>query len=149
MKIAIATDHCGVNEKNEIIKHFKEYEFIDKSPQNEPTDDYPDFAFAVGKSVANHEADYGIIICRTGIGMSIAANKVKGIRCAHVTSKHHAELTRIDNDSNVLAISFEQPLFELYEIIRTFIETPTSMEERHVRRRNKIISYENGEYNEL
>ncbi len=149
MKIAIATDHCGVTEKEEIINHFKNYEFLDKSPQNDPTDDYPDFAFAVANAVASHEADFGLIICRTGIGMSIAANKVKGIRCAHCTSVHHAELTRIDNDSNVLAISFEQPLPELYAIIEKFMTTATSMEERHVRRRNKIIQYENGEYNAL
>ncbi len=92
MKLAIATDHNGVNEKKEIMKSLPELEFIDKSTENTPTDDYPDFAFRVAKSVVNKEADLGVLLCGTGIGMSIAANKVKGIRCTHCSNVEQANL---------------------------------------------------------
>ena len=84
MKIAIASDHRGVECKKEVINYLKErgYEVIDCSPNNTPTDDYPDYAFKVCEMVANNEADDGVLVCRTGIGMSIAANKINGIRAA-------------------------------------------------------------------
>lgn len=149
MKIAIATDHNGVNEKKELIKMLSEYEFIDKSPVNTDTDDYPDFAFAVAKSVVSKEADLGVLLCGTGIGMSIAANKVNGILCGHCSSKEQAHLTREHNNANVIALSYKQDINELAEMIKEFIETKPSTEERHLRRVNKIINYENGAYNEL
>lgn len=144
MKIAIATDHNGVNEKKEIITYLtkKNYELIDKSPINTPTDDYPDFAFAVAEAVANNECNFGILLCGTGIGMSIAANKVKGIRCAHVSSIEDAIHTRNDNDANIVALSYKNNLNNIYSIIDTFLETPFSSEERHQRRINKIHEYE-------
>lgn len=149
MKIAIATDHNGVVEKQELIKRLSEYEFVDLSTDNTPIDDYPDFAFRVCKSVLNHEVDLGVLLCGTGIGMSIAANKVKGIRCAHCSSKEQAHLAREHNNANVMALSYKQNLDELTEMIREFIVTSASIDERHVRRVNKIISYEEGTYNEL
>lgn len=149
MKIAIATDHNGVKEKKELIKMLGEYEFIDKSPVNTDTDDYPDFAFAVANSVVSKEADLGVLLCGTGIGMSIAANKVNGILCGHCSSKEQAHLTREHNNANVIALSYKQDINELAEMIKEFIETKPSTEERHVRRVNKIINYENGAYNEL
>ena len=138
MKISIATDHNGVNEKKEIIRLLSEYEFIDKSPINTDTDDYPDFAFEVAKSVVSKETDLGVLLCGTGIGMSIAANKVKGIRCGHCSTKEH-------NCANVIALSYKQDINELVEMIKEFIETECSTEERHLRRVNKIINYEQGE----
>lgn len=149
MKIAIATDHNGVKEKEEILKRLTEYEFIDKSKDNNPTDDYPDFAFRVSKSVIEKKADLGILMCGTGIGMSIAANKVKGIRCAHCSSKEQAHLAREHNNANIIALSYKQDLNELIEMIKEFIATQPSTEERHQRRVNKIINYEEGTYNEL
>lgn len=149
MKIAIATDHNGVNEKKELIKMLSEYDFLDKSPVNTDTDDYPDFAFAVAKAVVNKEADLGVLLCGTGIGMSIAANKVNGILCGHCSSKEQAHLTREHNNANVIALSYKQDINELAEMIKEFIETQPSTEERHLRRVNKIINYENGAYNEL
>lgn len=149
MKIAIATDHNGVNEKKELIRLLSEYEFIDKSPNNTDTDDYPDFAFAVAKSVISKETDLGVLLCGTGIGMSIAANKVKGVRCGHCSSVEQAHLTREHNNANIIALSYKQEISELVEMIREFIETVPSIEERHHRRVNKIIDYENGAYNEL
>lgn len=144
MKIAIATDHNGVKEKQAIIKYLenKEYIILDKSPINTDTDDYPDFAFKVAEAVKNNECDFGILLCGTGIGMSIAANKVKGIRCAHVSSIEDAKHTRIDNDANIIALSYKNNLDDLFSIISTFLETPFSNEERHVRRINKIREYE-------
>ena len=149
MKIAIATDHNGVNEKKELIKLLNEYEFLDKSPVNNDTDDYPDFAFAVAESVKKKEADLGVLLCGTGIGMSIAANKVKGIICGHCSTKEQAHLTKEHNHANIIALSYKQDIKELAEMIKEFVETTPSTEERHLRRINKIIKYESGEYNEL
>ena len=144
MKIVIATDHNGVNEKKEIIKYLenKNIEILDLSRDNTTTDDYPDFAFRVAESVINNECNFGILLCGTGIGMSIAANKVKGIRCAHTSNVDEASLARLHNDANMLALSYKNDLKENLNIIDKFIETPFSNEERHIRRINKISKYE-------
>lgn len=145
MKIAIATDHNGVDQKKEIIELLKdEYTFIDKSPVNDPTDDYPDFALEVAKAVVNKDVDFGILMCGTGIGMSIAANKVKGIRAAHCSDPEQARLTRVDNDSNIICLSYKQEIPELVEMINTFMNTEHSKEERHHRRVQKIKDIEEG-----
>ncbi len=149
MKIAIATDHNGVNEKKQLIELLREYNFLDKSPINTDTDDYPDFAFAVCNAVVSKEAELGVLLCGTGIGMSIAANKVKGILCGHCSTKEQAHLTKEHNNANVIALSYKQDINELASMIKEFIETQPSTEERHQRRVNKIINYENGAYNEL
>ena len=142
MKISIATDHNGVNEKKEIIRLLNQYEFIDKSPLNTDTDDYPDFAYEVAKSVISKESELGVLLCGTGIGMSIAANKVPGIRCGHCSNVEQAHLTKEHNHANIIAISYKQDLNEIAEMIKEFIETENSAEERHVRRVNKISNYE-------
>lgn len=149
MKIAIATDHNGVEEKQKIINDLIEYTFIDKSTDNNPVDDYPDFAFRVAQSVTRNESDLGVLMCGTGIGMSIAANKVKGIRAAHCSTIEQARLAREHNNANIICISYKQPIEEIKNMIRTFVETYPSTEERHIRRVNKIIDYERGNYNEL
>ena len=149
MKIAIATDHNGVEEKQKIIESLTEYTFIDASPDNNPTDDYPDFAFRVAKAVMRHEADLGVLMCGTGIGMSIAANKVKGIRAAHCSTIEQAKLAKEHNNANIICISYKQPIEEIKNMIRSFVETLPSTEERHIRRVNKIVDYERGNYNEL
>ena len=107
MKIAIASDHRGVEYKKEIIKYLEEknYIVIDCSTQNTETDDYPDFAFKVCEKIVAKEAEVGILVCRTGIGMSIAANKVKGIRCAKINSLEDAILSRNDNGANVMTFN--------------------------------------------
>lgn len=149
MKIAIATDHNGVKEKKELIELLSKYEFVDKSPINTDTDDYPDFAFEVATSVVNKEVDLGVLLCGTGIGMSIAANKVKGIRCGHCSTIEQAHLTREHNHANIIALSYKQDVNELAQMIEEFIKTQPSNEERHQRRVNKIMNYEKGAYNEL
>ncbi len=146
MKLFIGTDHRGI----ETIKEIKEYltkrniEVIESEIEHNDTDDYVDFAIDVAKKVKANNS-FGILICGTGIGMSIAANKVKGIRAARCTTKEDAYLTRTDNDSNILCLSYKTPIETNIEIINTFINTPFSKEERHKRRVNKIIKYENGE----
>lgn len=144
MKIGIATDHRGAEIKKEVIKNLQEkgYEIHDYSPVNTPTDDYIDFAIATCKAYLNNEVDFGVLLCRTGIGMSIAANKIKGIRCAKVATKEEAELTRFDNNSNVIALNYNYPLEQICELIETFVESPFSNEERHVRRVEKLAKLE-------
>ena len=142
MKIAIATDHNGVNEKKEIMELMKDVEFVDYSPNNYDTDDYPDFAFKVAEDVAAGKVDLGVLMCGTGIGMSIAANKVKGIICGHCSSVEQAHLTREHNHANIIALSYKQAIPELVDMIREFLNTEPSKEERHNRRVNKILDYE-------
>ena len=144
MKVAIATDHNGVEQKLELIYFLNDLnvEVIDESKDNTPTDDYPDFARRVCEDVINKEVDLGILMCGTGIGMSIAANKFKGIRCAKVSNTDESRLSREHNDANVLALNYTEDLLKLKDIIRTFIETEYSADERHVRRIAKITSFE-------
>lgn len=144
MKIAIASDHRGVEYKQEIIKYLesKNNIVIDCSPNNTPTDDYPDFAFQVCNKVVEKEADIGILVCRTGIGMSIAANKVKGIRCAKVNSKEDATLSRNDNGANVMTFNYTDNMNNIKEYIDAFMCAEVINDERHQRRVNKIIEYE-------
>ncbi len=151
MKIAIASDHRGVEYKKEVIKYLlsKNYEIIDCSTENTPVDDYPDFAFLVCKKVIDNEAEIGILLCRTGIGMSIAANKVKGIRCAKINSVEDAILCRNDNGANVMTFNYTEDIENIKKYIDAFINAEVINDERHQRRVDKIIKYENGEYNEL
>src|SRR3954464_1664412 len=106
MKVALASDHGGVNLRKEIGQLLNELgiEYEDFGCECSTSVDYPDYALPVAEKVAKGEFDRGILICGTGIGMSIAANKVKGIRCALVHDVYSAKLTRQHNDSNVLAM---------------------------------------------
>ncbi len=144
MRVSIATDHNGVEQKFELIMFLSElgYEVEDLSKDNNPTDDYPDFAVRVAKSVVNKESDLGILMCGTGIGMSIAANKVKGIRCAKVSSVDEARLAREHNNANVIALSYKENMDNLKEMIKIFLSTNFSNEERHARRVSKIEELE-------
>lgn len=143
MKLVIATDHNGVKEKEYIINKLKEnYEIIDMSQDNTPTDDYPIYAFKVSKYISNNTNTLGILLCGTGIGMSIAANKVKGVRCAHVSNINEAELAKLHNNANIIAMSYKKDINIILDCINKFIETKFSNEERHIRRINEIINYE-------
>lgn len=106
MKIAISSDHGGNNLRKEIISLLTELgiEYTDYGPDSSASVDYPDYAAPVANAVASGQADRGILICGTGIGMSIAANKVKGIRCALVHDVFSAKATRGHNNSNILAM---------------------------------------------
>ena len=145
MKIAIGTDHNGTEMKKEIKTFLRNrgIEVIDVSEHNSALDDYPEYAFEVGKKVVSGEADLGILICGTGIGMSIAANKVKGVRCAHVTSTSEAILARQHNNANIMAIGANNnKINDVIKMVDLFINTEFKREERHVRRNNQILEYE-------
>ena len=144
--IAIGCDHAAYGFKTLIIDHLREkgYELKDFGTFDaEKKVDYPDFAFEVANAVASHECEKGILICGTGIGMSIAANKVKGIRCAHCSDTFSARATRQHNDANILAMG-ERTLGPglALDIVDIFLTTEFSGDERHVRRLQKISDYE-------
>lgn len=142
MKIAIASDHRGVLRKKELIDHLKENEVIDFGPETEESVDYPIYAFKVGEAIRDGKADLGILLCGSGIGMSIACNKVKKVRCAKVDNVEDAKITRIDNNSNVIALSAKKDKEELEQIVDAFINEPFSNSERHARRIEMISDYE-------
>lgn len=151
MKLIIATDHNGVEYKKKLIEELKnEYEIVDASTDNYDFDDYPDFAFRVAKMVKDNEGSFGVLVCGTGVGMTIAANKVKGIRCALVTSARVAKFARRDDDANIIALDSMMDTDFAAECVRIFTSTPfCTEEERYDRRKQKVINYENGEYDEL
>jgi len=144
MKVAIGSDHAGVDLRKEIIAMIEELgmEVEDVGCECDTSVDYPDYAIPVAEKVANGEADRGILICGTGIGMSIAANKVKGIRCALVHDLFSAKATRQHNDSNVLAMGERVigPGLAL-EIAKVWLTTEYEGG-RHGRRVGKISQYE-------
>ena len=144
MKIGFASDHRGYKLKKELIDELKKenYEIIDYGTDSEESTDYPDYAFKLGGNVVNKNVDFGVAICGSGIGISIACNKVKGIRCAKVSTKEEAEVTRIDNDSNIVAFGEKTSFDEALAIVKTFINTESSDLEKHKRRINKIKEYE-------
>lgn len=150
MKIAIASDHKGYHLKVTLISYLskKGYEILDLGTDSVISTDYPKYAFLLCEKVVNKEADFGIVICGTGIGISIACNKVKGIRCAKVDNIKEAELTRSDNDANVLALNGSMMSFKAKDIVDVFFKTSFSNGQRHLRRLKMIEDYEEGKYNE-
>lgn len=145
MKIGIASDHRGYPLKEKIKKYLtkKSYEIIDYGTNSTESVDYTDFAFKIGEAVVNKECDLGIVICGTGIGISIACNKVKGIRCAKADTVRQAKLTRIDNDANILSLDGSMRTYKAKDIVDAFVKTEFSDLEKHNRRINKITEYEN------
>ncbi len=143
MKVAIGNDHRGLDTKKLIMENFKEIEFIDVGTNSYESADHPIYAFKVGEKVAKGEADFGILICGTGIGMSIACNKVKKIRCAKVNNVEEAILSRQHNDANVLALSSKIKKEEIIKIVKSFLTTKTLEDNKYVKRRNMITEYEN------
>ncbi|MBR4768287.1 MAG: ribose 5-phosphate isomerase B [Lachnospiraceae bacterium] len=135
--IAIGSDHGGYELKLEIEKYLKEHgiPFTDHGCDSLASTDYPIYAKRVAKAIQNKEAEFGILICGTGIGISITANKQKGIRAALCSDCYSAEMTRLHNDANVLALGGRVVGPGLaVKIVETFLNTPFSDEERHKRR---------------
>jgi len=146
MTVAIASDHAAYGFKTKIIAHltasgFKCEDF--GTAKGVTASDYPDYALPVAKSVASGEYLFGVLICGTGIGMSIAANKIKGIRAAVCGDIFSAKATREHNDANILCLG-ERVISEklALEIVDIFLSTRFSNEERHLRRIRKIVSTE-------
>ena len=146
MKIGIANDHAGVAYKNALVEYLtgKGYEMVNFGTDTLDSCDYPDFAGAAAKAVASGECDKGIVLCTTGIGVSITANKVKGIRCALLSDVMSARMTREHNDTNMMAIGAAVVGQMLaFEIIDTWLGTEFSGEARHQRRIDKMMALEN------
>lgn len=145
MKIGIANDHRGYRKKQFLTQFLKElgYDVIDLGSDSEESVDFPDFAKKLGKSIQNQDVDLGIAICGTGIGMSIALNKMDNIVCAKVSNVSEAILSKSHNDANVIAISEEMNDEIAKEVIIKFIETPFSNVKKYVVRNNKIREINN------
>ena len=143
--IAIASDHGGFDLKEEVKKHLEErgLEYKDFGTYDKNSCDYPDFGVQAAKAVGAGECEKGIVICTTGIGISIVANKVKGVRCALCSETTTARLTREHNDANVLAMGggMVGPILGC-EIVDTFLDTEFSNLEKHSRRVAKITEIE-------
>lgn len=141
MKVAIGSDHGGFEYKGKIIDFLNKngYEVKDFGTYSNESCDYPEYAHQVANAVVSGEFDRGILICGTGIGMSIAANKVKGIRAALCSDTFSAHATREHNDSNVLCLGARAIGDELaLDIVKVWLETNFSNGERHLRRINML-----------
>ena len=141
MKIAIGADHCGVELKDYLVRELSSggIAVVDKGATGRTSCDYCDYAIAVAKDVASGEADFGVLVCKTGIGMSMSANRFQNVRAALCATTEMATLTRQHNGANVLCMSADavSPAYAL-EMVRTFVSTPVDESERHVRRRWKL-----------
>ena len=145
MKIALGCDHGALDLKNAIAEHLmaKGYEVVDFGTHTTASCDYPDIVSQAARAVAAGECEKGIVMCTTGIGVSIAANKIPGIRCALLHETWSAKMTREHNDTNMMALgaAVTGKMLAL-EIVDTFLTTPFSFEEKHVRRIAKVAALE-------
>ena len=145
MKIALGCDHGALELKNVMVAHLQKqgHEVTDFGTYTKDSCDYPEFAAAAAKAVASGDCDKGIVLCTTGIGVSITANKIPGIRCALLSDVMSARMTREHNDTNVMAIGagvVGQML--ALEIADTWLDTEFSHEARHQRRIDKVMALE-------
>ncbi len=144
VNIGITNDHRGVKAKHFLTEYLTAlgYNVIDYGTDSEEPADFPDYAKKLGDGVKNNEVSLGIAICGTGIGMSIALNKMKGIYCAKVSTVSEATLSKAHNDANVIAISEEMGEDLMKEVITTFIYNPFTNIDRYKRRNDKIRDIE-------
>lgn len=145
MRVIIASDHAGLRLKEKVKRYLKRkrIEYEDLGTESFTSVDYPDYALKVAKKVVKNKNTRGILICGTGTGMTIAANKVKGIRAVAAYDAYSAKMSRIDNDTNVLGLRGRFfPFEKIRKIITVWLDTPFSGEKRHKRRIKKIADYE-------
>ena len=145
MKIAIGCDHGALALKNRMVAHLQKqgHEVSDFGTYTPDSCDYPEFAAAAAKAVASGECEKGIVLCTTGIGVSITANKIDGIRCALLSDVWSAKMTRLHNDTNMMALGAGVVGENLaLEIVDTWLFTEFSGEERHQRRIDKLMAME-------
>jgi ribose 5-phosphate isomerase B len=145
MKIVIGSDHAGFRHKKKISELIASlgHDIIDVGTDDENSVDYPDFGEKGAREICCGQAELGVLICGTGIGISMAANKVKGVRAAVCWNEETASLTRQHNDANILCIGARFiPVEEALNITKVFLDTPASEDERHQRRIRKISSIE-------
>ena len=145
MKIGIANDHHGVEIKQKLLNYLtdKGYDVVDMGANSSDNVDYVPYAFKVGESIRDNEIDRGILICSSGIGMTIACNKIKKVRCAKIDNFSDAKTSRSHNNVNVISINSRLELVWLYKMVDIFLETEFSNEERHIRRNEMIDNYDN------
>lgn len=143
MVVGIGNDHHGIDIKNKIIKHLEEknIQYVNYGCDNKDNTDYVDYAIKLCKGIQSKEVSLGILICGTGIGMCIVANKFKGIRCGKVATPEEARLTKEHNMANVISLS--EYTMNIDAIVDAFLDTKYSAEERHKRRVEKISRLEN------
>ncbi|MFH0837689.1 MAG: ribose 5-phosphate isomerase B [Patescibacteria group bacterium] len=143
-KVIIGSDHAGFQMKERIKKELgSEFEFVDVGTNNGDSVDYPIYAEKVGQQVAVTPGAKGVLVCGSGIGVSIAANKVNGVRAALCYNKRAAELARLHNDANVIAtVGREETFDDPVDVVRTFLETDFSGDPRHARRVQQIMDIE-------
>ena len=148
MILGFASDHRGLKLKNELIRYFSDngYTIIDYGTNSEESCDYPDYAYKLGMGILNNEVDFGIAICGSGIGISIALNKMRGIYCAKVSDVDEAMHTRLDNNTNCIAFGEKMELNKAILAAETFVTTEYSFLEKHNRRIKKVKDIESGEY---
>lgn len=145
MRVILASDHAGLRLKEKVKKYLarKKIEYEDLGTNSFKSVDYPDYALKVAEKVAKNKNTRGILVCGTGTGMTIAANKVKGIRAVAAYDAYSAKMSRIDNDTNVLGLRGRFfPFEKMKKIITVWLDTPFSGEKRHKRRIKKIRDYE-------
>ena len=145
MKISVGCDHGALTLKNKVVEHLKKngHEVMDFGTHTAASCDYPEFAAAAAKAVASGECEKGSVLCTTGIGVSIAANKVDGIRCALLHETWSAKMTRLHNDPNMMAMGAGVVGENLaLEIVDTWLGTEFSGDERHQRRIDKMMAIE-------
>ena len=146
IRLGFAADHRGYLLKEKLIDYFKKQDnivdIVDCGTDSEDSCDYPDFAYKLGKLIKSNEIDFGVAICGSGIGISIALNKMKGVYCAKVNNALEARYTRLDNNTNVVAFSGNTSFNDAKNIVETFINTEFSNIERHQIRINKIKKIE-------
>jgi ribose 5-phosphate isomerase B len=142
-KIVIASDHAGLELKTQIVQNLKEWQWIDLGPLDTARVDYPDYAKLLCEKIVSGEIQEGILICGSGIGMSIAANKVPGIRAAVVENPVAARLSKEHNHANVLCLGSRFIAAEYgFEIVKIWLNTPASQDPRHLERLRKVQELE-------
>ena len=150
LKIGFASDHRGYELKEKLIKYFSKQEGIvditDCGTNSTDSVDYPDFAYLLGKEIQTNSIDFGIAICGSGIGISIALNKMKGVYCAKVNNALEARYTRLDNNTNCVSFSGDTAFEEAIKIVDNFLNTDFSEEDRHKKRIEKIKKIEENLY---
>lgn len=144
MIIAIANDHGGFETKNNLKKYLesKQIKVIDFGSKSKERTDFPDYAFKIGECIQKKEADFGITICKTGSGFSVACNKVKGVRAVKIDSVNDATQAKNHLNANILSFSANKQNNELTEYIDAFLQTKFSLEDRYIKRIEKISDYE-------
>ena len=142
-KIGLASDHRGYKLKQKLTKYLtkKGYTIVDYGCDDTQSHDYPEYGFKLGEAIRDGKIEKAIAICGSGIGISIACNKVQKVRCAKVNNVKEAKYTRTDNDANVIALSGSMPTFRAKDIVDVFLNTEFSNEDRHKKRNEMLNQY--------